>query len=228
MTLKARLWLRLDGFYTLWIRRGDVILTGAKKIGPKNLGLIRHQKRILYLLVVPVLMAVLIQWASAPQRWLAYERSTEDRMFALQQRIGNGLASGEVIPNEAQNFLKKPENIRSDYTVLRERRTTQEEWDPLLLRLDDLEREVDRVRAQPSRIDDTRVEDRVIALQRRLDEGITAGRLTRVHGRDFQLKLDAIRGEFLQQIKDRPFTPEERTDISSHLDSPERDINRVS
>ena len=81
-------------------------------------------KKILFLVVVPVFMAVLIQCVSAPQRWPAYERRTEDRMFALQQRIGNGLASGELTPNEAQNLLAKLENIRRDYTVLRERRTT--------------------------------------------------------------------------------------------------------
>jgi hypothetical protein len=67
----------------------------------------------------------------------------------------------------------------------------------------------------------------VIVLQRRIDEGIMAGRLTRVQGREFQLRLDAIRREFLQQIKDRPLTPEERAEISSRLDSLERDINRV-
>jgi hypothetical protein len=33
--------------------------------------------------------------------------------------------------------------------------------------------------------------------------------------------------EFLHRIKDRPFTPEERVEISSRLDSLERDINRV-
>ena len=148
-------------------------------------------------------------------------------MFTLQQRIGNGLASGELTPNEAQNLLAKLENFRREYTVLRERRTTAEEWDPLLGRLDDLEREVNRVRAQPSRIDETRIEDRMIALQRRLDEGMMAGRLTRVQGREFQVRLDAIRREFLQQIKDRPFTQEEKGDISSRLDSLERDINRV-
>jgi hypothetical protein len=184
-------------------------------------------KKIILLFAVPVFMAVLIQCASAPQRWPAYERRTEDRMFALQQRIGNGLASGEVTPNEAQNFLKKLENIRADYTLLRERRTTQEEWDPLLVKLDDLEREVDRVRVQPSRVDDTRIEDRMIALQRRLDEGITAGRLTRVQGREFQLRLDGIRREFLYQIKERPFTSEQRTETSSRLDSLEREIDRV-
>ena len=184
-------------------------------------------KKILFLVVVPVIMVVLVHCASAPQRWPAYERRTEDRMFALQQRIGNGLASGEFTPNEAQNLLSKLEIIRKDYTVLRERRTTQEEWYPLLGRLDDLEREVGRVRAQPSRIDETRIEDRMIALQRRIDEGIMAGRLTRVRGREFQLRLDSIRREFLQQIKDRPFSPEEREEISSRLDSLERDINRV-
>ena len=67
----------------------------------------------------------------------------------------------------------------------------------------------------------------MIALQRRIDEGITAGRLTRVQGREFQSRLDSIRREFLQQIKDRPYTPEERAEISNRLDSLERDINRV-
>src|SRR4030043_1885291 len=128
-------------------------------------------RKILCLVVVPVMMAVLIQCVSAPQRWPAYERRTEDRMFALQQRIGNGLASGELNPNEAQNLLAKLENIRRDYTVLRERRTTAEEWDPLLGRLDDLEREVSRVRTQPSRIDETRIEDRMTGPPRGGDEG---------------------------------------------------------
>ena len=67
----------------------------------------------------------------------------------------------------------------------------------------------------------------MIVLQRRIDEGVMAGRLTRVQGREFQLRLDSIRREFLQRIKDRPFTPEERAEISSRLDSLERDINRV-
>src|SRR4030043_1736100 len=184
-------------------------------------------KKILFLVLVPVMMAILIQCVSVPQRWPVYERRTEDRIFSLQQGIGNGLASGELTPNEAQNLLAKLENIRREYTVLRERRTTAEEGDPLLGRLDDLEREVNRVRAQPSRIDETRIEDRMIALQRRIDEGVMAGRLTRIQGGEFQGRLDAIRREFLQRIKDRTFPPEEKAEISSRLDSLERDINRV-
>jgi hypothetical protein len=51
--------------------------------------------------------------------------------------------------------------------------------------------------------------------------------LTRVPVRKLQLRLDAIRREFLQQIKDRSFIPEERAEISRRLDSLEGDINRV-
>jgi hypothetical protein len=40
-------------------------------------------------------------------------------------------------------------------------------------------------------------------------------------------KEGIFRREFLQRIKDRPFTPEERADISSRLDLLEGDINRV-
>jgi uncharacterized protein YlaN (UPF0358 family) len=184
-------------------------------------------KKILFLVVVPLLMVVLAQCATAPQMWPANERRTEDRMFALQQRIGNGLATGEITPSEAQNLLAELEDIRRDYTVLRERRTLQEEWNPLLGQLDDLEREITRVHAYPSRIDETRIEDRMIGLQRRIDEGIMAGRLTRVQGREFQIGLDTIRRDFLQRIKDRPLIPEEKGEISSRLDSLERDINRV-
>ncbi|RPI77386.1 MAG: hypothetical protein EHM45_09295 [Desulfobacteraceae bacterium] len=182
---------------------------------------------LVFFVFVPVMTAVLMQCASVPQRWPAYERKTEDRMFLLQQGIGNGLAAGELTSNETQHLLIKLENIRRDYTVLRERRTTQEEWNPLFGRLDELEKEVSQLRAQPSRIEDTKIEDRMIALQRRLDEGITAGRLTRVQGREFQLRLDAIRREFLHRVKDRPFTPEEKIEISGRIDLLERDIDRV-
>jgi len=194
-------------------------------------------KKILLLLIIPVFTVVLIQCVTPPQRWRA-----EDRMFAFQQRIGNGLASGELTSIETQNLLAKLEITRNDYTVLRERRATQEEWKPFLRRLDDLEREADRISVQPSRVDEKRVdekrieekkiekkriEDRMIALQRRLNEVITAGRLTGDQGREYQLKLDVIRKVVLQRVKDRPITQGERTEISCYLDSLEKDISTV-
>ncbi len=54
-----------------------------------------------------------------------------------------------------------------------------------------------------------------------------AGRLTRVQGRELQLRLDTSRRDFLQQIKDRPLTLEERSGLSRRLDMLEVDMNRV-
>ncbi len=185
------------------------------------------KKKIPLLAIFLGMMTVLVQCASVSQRWPENERRTEDRMFLLQQKIGNGLGSGELTPNEAQNFVAKLVNIRRDYTVLRERTTTQKEWAPLLMKLDDLEREVEAVRAYPSRIDETRLEDRMIVLQRRIDDGVLSGRVPRAQGREFQLRLDDIRREFLHRIKDRPFTTVEKGETSSRLDLLESDINRV-
>ena len=185
------------------------------------------KKKLPLIAIVLGMMTILVQCASVSQRWPENERRTEDRMFLLQQEIGNGLGSGELTPNESQNFVAKLDNLRRDYTVLRERTTTQEEWVPLLTKLEDLEKEVKRVRAYPSRIDETRLEDRMIVLQRRIDDGILIGKLQRIQGREFQLRLDDIRREFLQRIKDRPFTTEEKGETSSRLDTLESDINRV-
>ena len=153
------------------------------------------------------------------------ETQFSDRMFLLQQTIGNGLGSGELTPNESQAFMTKLDNLRRDYTVLRERKTTQKEWDPLIATLNELEEEVKKVRAYPSRIDETRLEDWMIVLQRKIDDGMLIGRLPRVRGREFQLRLDEVRREFLQRIKDQPLTSDEKGEISGRLDTLESDIN---
>lgn len=65
----------------------------------------------------------------------------------------------------------------------------------------------------------------MIVLQRKIDDGMLIGRLPRVRGRDFQLRLDEVRREFLQRIKDRPITSDEKGEISGRLDTLESDIN---
>ena len=184
------------------------------------------KKMILFLGVASVMLVVLIQCVSVPKRWPTYERRADDRMVVIQQRIGKGLEVGELTPNEGQILLARLENIRKDYTVLRERSSTQEEWESLLARVDDLEREVNRQLAYPSRVDEIRIEDRMIILQRKIDEGRMTGRFTRMQAREFQARLDAIRGEFFHLVKDRPFTQEEKIEVARRLDLLEGDINR--
>ena len=183
-------------------------------------------KKILFVSVILVMVVILAQCVTMPQRWPAYERRVEDKMMALQARIGDGLKTGNLTPNQAQIFLARQEEIRRDYNLLRERATTREEWEHLLMRLDTLENEVNRALTYPPRIDETRIEDRIIGLQRRIDEGRVSGRLPRPEGREFQVRLDAIRGDFLRMIADRVFTPVEGEEISRRLDLLERDLNR--
>ncbi len=183
-------------------------------------------KKILLVSLILVVIAILAQCATMPQRWPAYERRAEDRMMALQARIGDGLKTGALTPNQGQILLARLEEIRRDYNLLRDRASTREEWEHLFGRLDTLENEVNRALTYPPRADETRIEDRIISVQRRIDEGRISGRLPRPEGREFQVRLDAIRSDFLRMVRDRVFTPRESDEISRRLDLLERDLDR--
>jgi len=184
-------------------------------------------KKLLFVSLVPVIVVILAQCASMPEKWPTHERMAEDRMLVIQRRIGDGLKTGALTPNQAQVLLAKLEDIRRDYSLLRDRPSSRDEWERLLNRLDVLENETDRALAHPTRIETMRVEDRIITLQRRIDHGRVTGRLTRAQGREFQLRLDAIRSDFFRLTEDRFFTQEEREDISRRLDLLERDLSRL-
>ncbi len=183
-------------------------------------------KKLLFVSLFLVMVVILAQCATMPQRWPDYERRVEDRMMALQARIGDGLKTGVLTPNQGQIFLAGLEEIRRDYNILRDRLSTREEWERLLMRLDTLENEVNRALTYPPRIDETRIEDRIISIQRRIDEGRISGRLPRREGREFQLRLDGIRSDFLRMVADRSLTLERGEEISRRLDLLERDLDR--
>ncbi len=183
-------------------------------------------KKTLLIILALLVVLILVHCATVPQRWPDYERKTEDKMMVLQERIGDGLKTNRLTPNQAQIFLARLEEIRRDYNLLRERVSTREEWERLLMRLDTLENEVNRALTYPPRIDETRIEDRIISVQRRIDEGRISGRLPRPEGRDFQVRLDAIRGDFLRMVTSGVFTPRESEEIWRRLDSLESDLNR--
>jgi len=80
---------------------------------------------------------------------------------------------------------------------------------------------------QPSGIEETGNEDRIFALQRKIDDGKISGRLPSTEGREIQYRLDSIRRDYLQMTEGgRSTTYEERADISRRLDSLEMELNR--
>ena len=166
--------------------------------------------------------------AMMPRTWPDYERSAENKMVVIQEKIGDGLKTGALSPDQSQMFLTTLKGIRTDYTALRDKEVSRDEWDRMIGRLDALDGEINRALARPARIEEPRNADRIVALQRRIDDGRTSGRLSRSEGRDFQSRLDSIRREYLRMTEEgRPTAYEDRADISRRLDSLETDLNRL-
>jgi hypothetical protein len=185
-------------------------------------------KRFLLLsLVVFVGSALLSGCATMPQTWPDNERSAENQMVLIQEKIGDGLKTGALSPDQTQMFLTRLKGIRTDYTELREKKVYRNEWEPLFTRLDALDDEIDRALSRPSEIDLPRNGDRIIVLQRRIDDGKINRRSSMNEWRDMQERLDSIRRDYLRMTEDgRYTTPEESADISRRLDSLEMDIDR--
>jgi hypothetical protein len=159
--------------------------------------------------------------------WPVSERTAENKMVVIQEKIGDGLKTGALSPDQSQMFLKTLKVIRTDYTELRDKKVPEAEWNNLTTRLDVLGEEINRALSHPVKIEEPMNADRIVTLQRGIDDGRTSGRLPPAEGREYQARLDSIRREYLRMTEDGRFsTSEERADISRRLDSLEKDQNR--
>jgi len=186
-----------------------------------------EMKKVVLMTVLMVFGLALFSGCATTQTWPDYERNAENKMVVIQEKIGDGLKTGALTPDQSQMFLTTLKGIRTDYTELRNRRVYRTEWESLLGRLDALGDEINRALARTTRIEEPRIGDRIVALQRRIDDGRISGRLPLTEGRGFQSRLDSIRGDYLRMTEGgRSTTYEERADISRRLDSLETDLNR--
>lgn len=182
---------------------------------------------ISFTVVMVFVLALFSGCVTMPQTWPDYERSAENKMVVIQEKIGDGLKTGALTPDQSQMFLTTLKGIRTDYAVLRDKKVYRDEWDRLHGRLDALGQEIDRGAARPVRIEEPRNGDRIVALQRRIDDGRISGRLPQTEGGEFQSRLDSIRREYLRMTEGgRSTTYEERSDVSRRLDSLETELNR--
>ncbi|MGA3086085.1 MAG: hypothetical protein ABSE95_15035 [Thermodesulfobacteriota bacterium] len=184
------------------------------------------KKAILLTVLMACGLALFLGCASV-QTWPDSERSAENKMVVIQEKIGDGLKTGALTPDQSQMFLTTLKGIRTDYTELRDKMVYRDDWDRLLGRLDALGDEINRALARTTRTEEPRNGDRIVTLQRRIDDGRVNGRLPSTEGREFQSRLDSIRREYLRMTEGgRYSTQEERRDISRRLDSLETDLNR--
>jgi hypothetical protein len=188
------------------------------------------KRTVLWAVVMAFGLALFSGCATMPQRWPDQERIAENKMVVIQEKIGDGLKTGAITPDQSQMYLTTLKGIRTDYTALRDKEVSRDEWDRLNGRLDALDGEVSRAMtrpASPARMEEPRNADRIVTLQRRIDDGRTSGRFSSTDGRAYQDRLDSIRRDYLRMTEGgRYATNEERTDISRRLDSLETDLNR--
>ena len=185
------------------------------------------KKAILLAVLMVFGLALFSGCATMPQTWPDNQRSAENKMVVIQEKIGDGLKTGALTTDQSQMFLTTLKGIRTDYEALRDKSVQREEWNSLLGRLDVLGDEINRALARTTRIEEPRNGDRIVTLQRRIDDGRTSGRLPQTEGRDYQSRLDSIRSDYLRMTEGgRSTTYEQRSDISRRLDSLEADLNR--
>ena len=187
-------------------------------------------KKAILLTVLMGFGLALFSGCASIQTWPDNQRSAENKMVVIQEKIGDGLKTGALTTDQSQMFLTTLKGIQTDYEVLRDRSVQREEWDILLGRLDALGDEINRALARTTRIEEPRNArngDRIVALQRRIDDGRINRRLPLTEGSDYQSRLDSIRRDYLRMTEGgRSTTYEERADISRRLDSLESDLNR--
>jgi hypothetical protein len=186
-------------------------------------------KNAISLTVLMVFILVLFSGCATIQTWPDNQRSAENKMVVIQEKIGDGLKTGALSPDQSQMFLTTLKGIRTDYEALRDKEVSRDEWNSLLGRLDVLRDEINRALGRNARTEQPqpRNGERIVTLQGRIDDGRINRRFPLTNGQEFQSRLDAIRSDYLWMTDGgRYATNEERRDISVRLDSLETDINR--
>jgi len=184
-------------------------------------------KKFILSSVFVVFGLALVLGCATTQTWPDSERTAENKMVVIQEKIGDGLKTGALSPDQSQMFLTTLKGIQTDYARLREQKVYQSDWESILGRLDALGDEINRALGRSTRIEEPRNGDRIVELQRRIDDGRINGRLPMTEGRDYQTRLDSIRSDYLRMTEGgRYASSEERADIHRRLDSLETDMNR--
>ena len=184
-------------------------------------------KKTLFTALLMILGLALFSGCASMHVWPDHERSAENKMVAIEGRIGDGLKSGALSPDQVQMFLTTLKGLRTEYEELRNRTVYQEKWTSLHGRLDMLADDIDRASSGSSTIETPMFMDRIRIIQRNIDDGRINGRLPFRKEREFQARLDAIRRDSLRMTDGgRTAAYDEREDISRRLDALARDLDR--
>ncbi len=206
-------------------------------------------KKLVLLTVLMGLVLAMFSGCASMQTSSVYERSAEDKMILIQEKIEDGVKAGALTPDQSQTYLATLKDIRTDYTGLRGKSVSREERNSLQGRLDALGEVIDRALPRTKKNEKTpesigerfgswvewlflsdKIEkptrgNRIITLQRRIDDERSSGRISLAEGSEFQARLDYVRSEYLRMMEGAAYG--EREVISRLLDSLEADLKQV-
>lgn len=183
-------------------------------------------KKFVLLTGLVFLATLLTSGCIAPRTWQDYNRSVENKIVVIQEKIGEGLKTGALSLDQSQMFLATLKGIRTDSLALRDKPVAEQEWISLNARLDALDNEINRALPRPLTAEALHSSDRILLLQERIDGGRLASRWSQDTERGLQSRLDSIRQDYLRTTEEsRATTEQERNAIAIRLDSLESDIN---
>jgi septal ring factor EnvC (AmiA/AmiB activator) len=186
-----------------------------------------EMKQNILLSLLVILGLALVSGCATMHTWPDQERNTENQINVIQGKIGEGLKTRALSTEQSQTFLTTLQSIQTDYAALRNKDVYREKWDTLQTRLNSLEKDVDHALVRTTRIVEPGSGDRIITLQKKIDDERASGRLPTAEGREFQTRLDSIRSDYLRMSEGgRSLTNEERGEISRRLESLERELNQ--
>lgn len=176
--------------------------------------------------ICAIAFIALLSGCASLQIWQDHEIGTESNMVSIQEKIGSGLADGALTPDQSQGFLTELKIIRTDYNELKGTRSYREQWHVMDARIRSLSNDIDVAIARKNTNTDPQIGDRILILQRKIDDGSIGRRLSQVEEREEQAKLDAIRSDYLRMTDGGGVvTQTQRVEISRRLDSLEMELH---
>ena len=206
-------------------------------------------KKLTFLMVLMGLAIALSSGCASMQTRTVYDRSTETKMIVIQEKVEDGLKSGVLTPDQSRMYLDTLKDIRTDYAMIKDKSVSRDERNRLQGRLDVLGDVINKALAPPKKtgepadsfwervgrdlgvlprageIKGPLLGDRVLYLQKKIDDGRSSGIYSLSQAEEFQAKLDTIRSNyFLATEGGRSATIEEKEVFSRLLDSLESDL----
>ncbi len=209
-------------------------------------------KNFALLTVLVGLVFALFSGCASMRTSLVYERSSETKMILVHEKIEDGLKTGALTPDQSSMYVATLKDIQTDYAGLKGESVSREQKNNLQGRLDVLGDVVNKainrtkknekpkssfwerlgqdigVLPKTEKPKEPTIGDRIIKLQKKIDDGRNDGAFSLKQGNDFQALLDYVRSEYLRMMKGGlPVTVEEKEVISRLLDSLETDLSQI-